>query len=69
LFLDTRTDVTAIDTILRDSAVLVSFALQAGIEQPPSARPWHLTDPSQQRSTRSKGSVITLFRVSGIPPE
>jgi hypothetical protein len=32
LFIDTHKAGTAIDTILRDSAILVSFALQAGID-------------------------------------
>jgi hypothetical protein len=32
VFIDTHKGGTAIDTILRDSAILVSFALQAGID-------------------------------------
>ena len=32
VFIDTQKDGTAIDTILRDSAILLSFALQAGID-------------------------------------
>jgi hypothetical protein len=32
VFIDTHKGGTAIDTILRDSAILLSFALQAGID-------------------------------------
>jgi hypothetical protein len=34
IFIDTRKGGAAIDTMLRDSAILVSFALQAGIDAP-----------------------------------
>jgi ribonucleoside-diphosphate reductase alpha chain len=54
LFIDTHKGGTAIDTILRDSAILLSFALQAGIDATtPSARAWHPMGPARRDRRRN----------------
>jgi hypothetical protein len=53
IFIDSHKGGTAIDVMLRDSAILVSLALQAGTCAPSSA-PWRLTDRLPLCSTRSR---------------